>query len=146
VGFGARASTAAERSGSQVTAASTCLALKVAAAAGASWVKMIPLLDRGAVVGGEPGLGEQVEEEEVRGVNWVQAILWPFQVSIDLIEATETMPSPPRDQSCMMTDFALVFCSARIEASRAQCRPCPHVIRWIAFVQHALAAVQRRNV
>ncbi len=37
-----RASTAAERSGSQVTAASTCLALKAAAAAGASWVKMIP--------------------------------------------------------------------------------------------------------
>src|SRR6185295_11971210 len=37
-----RASTAAERSGSQVTAASTWRALNMAAAAGASWVKMIP--------------------------------------------------------------------------------------------------------
>ncbi len=30
------------------------------------------------------------------------------------------MPSPPRDQSCMMIDFACWFCSASIEASRAQ--------------------------
>ena len=30
------------------------------------------------------------------------------------------MPSPPRDQSCMMIDLAFWFCSARIDASRAQ--------------------------
>ena len=36
-----RAVTAAERSGSHVTAASTCFALNMAAAAGASWVKMM---------------------------------------------------------------------------------------------------------
>ncbi len=36
-----RASTAPERSGSQVTAASTCFALNMAAAAGASCVKMM---------------------------------------------------------------------------------------------------------
>ena len=53
-------------------------------------------------------------------MNCVQAILWPFRSSTDLIEESETMPSPPRDQSCMMIDFACWFCSARIEASRAQ--------------------------
>ena len=39
---------------------------------------------------------------------------------MELIEATETMPSPPRDQSCMITDFAFVLFSASTEASRAQ--------------------------
>ena len=30
------------------------------------------------------------------------------------------MPSPPRDQSCIRIDLAFWFCSARIDASRAQ--------------------------
>ena len=38
------------------------------------------------------------------------------------------MPSPPRDQSCMMIDFAFWFCSARIEASRAQLSTVSHMM------------------
>src|SRR4029077_1261087 len=34
---------------------------------------------------------------------------------------------PPRDQSCMMNDFAFWFCSARIEASRAQLSTVSHM-------------------
>ena len=39
---------------------------------------------------------------------------------MELIEAKETMPSPPRDQSCMMNDFAFWLFSASTDASRAQ--------------------------
>ena len=46
-----RAVTAPERSGSQVTAASTCLALNIAAAAGASCGEDDVLLDGRAVLG-----------------------------------------------------------------------------------------------
>ena len=37
------------------------------------------------------------------------------------------MPSPPRDQSCMMIDLAFWFCSARIDASRAQLSTVFHI-------------------
>ena len=37
-----------------------------------------------------------------------------------LIESSDTMPSPPRDQSCIRIDFARRFCSDKVEASRAQ--------------------------
>ena len=37
------------------------------------------------------------------------------------------MPSPPRDQSCIRIDFAFWFCSARIEASRAQLSTVSHM-------------------
>ena len=53
-------------------------------------------------------------------MNCVHEILWPFSSSMDLIAESDTMPSPPRDQSCITTDFAFWFCSARMEASRAQ--------------------------
>ena len=60
-------------------------------------------------------------------MNWVQAILRPFRSSIDLIVDNETIPSPPRDQSCMMIDLAFWFCSDSIEASRAQLSTVFHI-------------------
>src|SRR5207302_4845411 len=115
-----RAVTAAERSGSHVTAASTCLALNMAAAAGASCVKMMFFSTSARSAGESPDCASRYRIKKCDGVNCVQAILWPLSSSIDLIDDSETMPSPPRDQSCITIERAFRLFSARIDASRAQ--------------------------
>jgi len=54
------------------------------------------------------------------GVNRVVAIFLPRRSSMERMVFRETMPSPPRDQSCIRIALAFSPDSARIEASRAQ--------------------------
>ena len=56
-----------------------------------------------------PDCESRYRSRKCDGVNCVQAILWPFSSSIDLIDDSETMPSPPRDQSCIMIDLRLLI-------------------------------------
>ena len=56
------------------------------------------------------------------------AIVLPLRSSTELIDFSDTMPSPPRDQSCWMIALAGMFCSASDEASRAQLSTVSHMM------------------
>src|SRR5208282_5887133 len=85
-----RAATAPERSGSQVTAALTRLALYMAAAAGASWLKMMffSMVLRSSEE--RPDWLRRYSSRKWEGVNWVQAMVLPLRSSMDLMLTSET--------------------------------------------------------
>jgi hypothetical protein len=142
-----RAATAADRSGSHVTAASTLPLLNMAAAAGASWVMTMDFSSalRCSVV--RPDCERRYNSSQCEGVNSVVAMRLPARSSTDLMDDSETTPSPPRDQSCMrMARPRRLGVSASSEASRAHESTVSHMTSiWPALKAANLAAGSSRS-
>ena len=77
------------------------------------------LLDLLLVVDVRPDCDSRYRSSQCDGVYLVVAIVLPLRSSTLLMVLSDTMPSPPRDQSCWMIALAGMLFSASDDASRA---------------------------